>query len=431
MGPTPKCLLIVLALCLLLTSAGCGTHPETAPEPPDITDDGQPPSLEEPLSETEPEKAVLVKTAEPEPVAKLIDTDVLITLDGSNIISQPTETGYKLRSNIYYTQTLKVESEEPFSALYIEWDILPEKFSLAWDGGSLDCGAEGFLHDYIRLPEAVSSLTFVFEEERTLRIKELGVYTYGTAPEGVHDWLSPCETADILVFPTHSDDDALFFGAVMGYYAIEKGLTVQAAFMTDHYAEPHRNHERLDGLWEMGIRHYPIVGSALDYYTDSLYAAANYHGYDAIFEWQIEMIRRFKPLVILGHDLNGEYGHGQHRLNAYCLVQAVDMAADAEQYPASAEQYGLWDTPKLYLHLYDENSIVFDVNTIFVNDPAGRTAFEVAQDAYKCHVSQQQYYFAVSQDPNSVFDCTSFGLYRTLVGYDSGSDIMEHTARDK
>ena len=99
--------------------------------------------------------------------------------------------------------------------------------------------------------------------------------------------------------------------------------------------------------------------------------------------------------------------------------------------PESAEKYGLWDTPKLYLHLYEENILVFDVNTVLTNDPEGRTPFEVAQDAYKCHVSQQQYYFAVTQDPYSVLNCTHFGLYRTLVGYDSGSDMMENTARDE
>ena len=150
------------------------------------------------------------------------------------------------------------------------------------------------------------------------------------------DWLAPCETADILVFPTHADDDALFFGAVISYYAIEKELTVQTAFMTDHRYEPFRNHERLDGLWEMGVRHYPIVGTARDFYTMSLQEAANYHGYDPILEWQVRQIRRFKPLVILGHDIEGEYGHGHHKLNTHCLIQAVEMAADARQYPEIA-----------------------------------------------------------------------------------------------
>ena len=79
----------------------------------------------------------------------------------------------------------------------------------------------------------------------------------------------------------------------------------------------------------------------------------------------------------------------------------------------------------------DTETIAVVLGEILEKDPAGRTPFEIAKDAYLWHVSQQQYYFAVSQDPNSVMDCTRFGLYRTLVGYDTGSDLMEHTTRDE
>ena len=304
----------------------------------------------ETLAQTEPTEVtepVIVQ----EPVAEPIETGVLITLDGADLAWQLAEASYYAPVSLPSSQMLTVESQESFSSLYIEWGSHPGAFSLVWDGGSLDCGAEGFLHDYIRLPEAVQSLSFVFKEEEDHSLVKLGVYTYGLAPDGVQDWLPPCEEADILAFPTHSDDDVLFFGGVISYYAMEKELAVQTAFMTDHYYEPFRNHERLNGLWEMGVRHYPIVGTARDFYTMSLQEAANYHGYDSITEWQVQQIRRFKPLVIIGHDIEGEYGHGQHRLNTHCLIQAVDMAADARQYPWIALEYGLWDAPKLSLHL--------------------------------------------------------------------------------
>ena len=439
MDPMKKCLLIVLAICILAGLAGCDGQPEVTPTTQIVTVAETLSVSEETVAETVPAETVPAETVpaevtepvfvqEPEPVAEHIDTSVLITLDGADITCQLAEADYYMSISVHSSQVLAVESEEPFSALYIKWGSHPGRFSLVWDGGSLDCGAEGFLHDYIRLPEEVKSLSFVFEEEGTHYISQMGAYTYGVAPEGVQDWLPPCETADILVFPTHADDDTLFFGAVISYYAIEKELTVQTAFMTDHYYEPFRNHERLDGLWEMGVRHYPIVGTARDYYTMSLNEAANYHGYDGILKWQVEQIRRFKPLVILGHDLEGEYGHGQHKLNAHYLIQAVELAADARQFPMIALQYGLWDTPKLYLHLYEGNRITFNVNTTLENDPEGRTPFVIAQDAYKCHVSQAGY-FEVSQNPHSVMDCTRFGLYRTLVGYDTGGDLMEHTVR--
>ena len=434
MGHIQRCLLVVVALCLL---AGCGQQPETTPTTQSVTTEATQPVSEETVGETTAETLAQTEPTEvtepvivQEPVAEPIETGVLITLDGADLAWQLAEASYYAPVNLPSSQMLTVESQESFSSLYIEWGSHPGAFSLVWDGGSLDCGAEGFLHDYIRLPEAVNTLSFAFDEEGDHSLVKLGVYTYGLAPEGVQDWLPPCEEADILAFPTHSDDDVLFFGGVISYYAMEKELAVQTAFMTDHYYEPFRNHERLNGLWEMGVRHYPIVGTARDFYTMSLQEAANYHGYDSITEWQVQQIRRFKPLVIIGHDIEGEYGHGQHRLNTHCLIQAVDMAADARQYPWIALEYGLWDTPKLYLHLYEENGIVFDVNTVLENDPEGRTPFVVAQQAYDCHVSQAGY-FAVSQNPYSEMDCTRFGLYRTLVGYDTGSDLMEHTERSE
>lgn len=434
MDPVRKWRFIVLVLCVLFTLAGCSGQQEVVPttqsvittepltEPTETVPETTVPETE-PTEVTEP----AVKE-EPEPVAEYIDTGVLVTLDGVDIAWQLDDPDSYEPVGIPSSQKLEVESETPFSALYIIWDKLPGRFSLAWENGSLECGEEGFLHDYIRLPEAVTSVSFEFDEEKYRYICQLGAYTYGTAPEGVQDWRSPCETADILALPTHADDDVLFFGAVLSYYAVEEGLAVQTAFMTDHYYEPFRNHERLNGLWALGIRHYPILGTARDFYTMDLTEAANYHANDGILEWQVELIRRFKPLVILGHDINGEYGHGQHKLNTHYLLQAVEQAADPRLYPMIAIHHGVWNTPKLYLHLYEERPVVFDVNTVLNNDPQGRTPFEIAQDAFKYHISQYNY-FSVSQNPYSEMDCTRFGLYRTLVGEDTGSDLMEHTER--
>ena len=55
----------------------------------------------------------------------------------------------------------------------------------------------------------------------------------------------------------------------------------------------------------------------------------------------------------------------------------------------------------------------------------GRTALEVAADAYKKHVSQQWCWFYVSDDYQ--YSCADFGLYRTTVGADTtGDDLFEN-----
>lgn len=433
MNRTGRYFWVLIAIWLLLFLTGCATQQVPAPATRP-TGSGEIQRIEEtepePVTVTEqtavaPEETQLVQL--PEPEAAAIDGRYTVTLDGRDITALVSENTYYRMTTVLSHQKLRIESEMPFGSLYIKWYIHPGLFTLVWDGGSIDYGAEGFLHEYIRLPEEIRAVDFVFAGE--VSVSEIGLYTQGTAPEGVQDWLAPCETADILVFPTHSDDDALFFGAVISHYAIEEELTVQTAFMTDHFYEPVRNHERLDGLWEMGVRHYPLVGPARDYYSKSMEETAYYHRNDGILEWQVQMIRRFKPLVILGHDPEGEYGHCQHILNTQYLLQAVELAGDPDQFPESARQYGIWDTPKLYLHLYEENRITFDVNTPLGKDPAGRTAMEIAAAGYKCHVSQHKYLFQVSDNPNSPMDCTRFGLCRTLVGYDTGADLMEHTAR--
>ena len=323
------------------------------------------------------------------------------------------------------SQTLAVESEKPFSSLYIQWDLVPGTYAIVWDGGSLECGLYGFLHEYIRLPEAVTRVEFVFTTGERHSLCDIQVLTEGVAPEGVQDWQPPCEEADILVFPTHSDDDVLFFGPLISYYTIERGLTVQTAFMVEHTYYPERNHERLNGLWTMGVRNYPILGTAPDTDTHNINEAMSYYAASNIEAWQVEQIRRFRPLVVVGHDFNGEYGNGGHKVNAYYLARAIESSSDPEQFPESAEIYGTWDTPKLYVHLHPENEILLDVYSPMEHDPQGRSPFQVAVDAFKCHVSQHKWGYRVETERRS-YDCRPFGLYRTLVGDDTTADIMEN-----
>ena len=63
----------------------------------------------------------------------------------------------------------------------------------------------------------------------------------------------------------------------------------------------------------------------------------------------------------------------------------------------------------------------------------GRTAFEVACDAMQFHKSQLKYKHRPTLDDEDFprYDCRLFGLVRSSVGEDTGSDIMENTYRDE
>ena len=406
----------ILCLILAILLTGCTAKEPVQTQPVAVAPTETAAPTEAP---TVPEEVIL-------PPAQQITEGVTLLLGDKDLTWYVSDGNVETKVRIYSEDSLRIESSTPFSALYLVWDTIPGVYTLQWEGGSQVCGENDFLHEYVTLEAPVCGVTFVLSPESSALLCDVRCYTEGSAPEDVQLWQPPCEEADILVFPTHSDDDALFFGALIAYYAIERQLTVQTAFMVDHTWQPHRAHERLDGLWAMGIRHYPILGSAPDTATFDFQEAMNLYRSGDILGWQVEQIRRFKPLVVVGHDLNGEYGNAGHKVNAHYLTQAIAAAADPEQYPASCHDHGTWQTPKLYLHLYRENEWYLDVNTPMENDPLGRTPFEAAQDGFAAHVSQQKWGIVQQNDNNRAYDCRPFGLYFTLVGYDTTADVMDN-----
>ena len=132
-------------------------------------------------------------------------------------------------------------------------------------------------------------------------------------------------------------------------------------------------------------------------------------------------VRRFKPDVLITHDFKGEYGHGAHRVCADAAVKALSYATNPKKYRESYQEYGAWDVPKCYIHLYMENVIDFDWR-IPLEAFDGKTAFDVASEAFSRHISQQDTEYVV--EDSGPCDCSVFGLYRSLVGPDTGKDDL-------
>ena len=228
------------------------------------------------------------------------------------------------------------------------------------------------------------------------------------------------------MLPTHSDDDHLYFGGTMPYYGAELGMRVQVAYITNHWGEPVRTHELLNGLWTVGITAYPVISDFKDKYTDSLETARDIYDSDEMRGYIVELIRRFKPYVLLAHDLQGEYGHGAHMLSALLVTEAVQISMDDTHYPDSAQKYGTWDVPKTYLHNYEENQICMEWDKP-LDRFGGKTGFEMAKEGFACHESQLKYDLAVIKNGRS--SCRFFGLYRSIVGTDvKGDDFFENIA---
>ena len=422
-----KLLLFLLVTALLLPAAGCGTAApaQTEPDAP-ATFTPEPTATPSPSPEPTPSPSPT-----PEPIARELTESMEISDNYGGYLPFLTDGDLESWVTYKYGTEIYIDSEEEISALYICWFRIPLLYAtVRCCGSSFPAAENGYIYEYIELPEPTNHVELAFSARS--EISEIRAFGVGAPPPDVQVWEPPLEQADVLIFPTHSDDDVIFFGGLIAD-CVDRGLAVQLCFMVEHfdilgYPGKVRTQELLSGLWEMGIHNYPIIGPFQDHFLKSLESAREIFQEDKVIEFQVEQIRRFKPMVVVGHDRYGEYGHAAHQLNALCLEKAVPLAADPTAFPKAFSRWGAWDTPKLYLHYAPENQIVIDVETP-LESFGGRTAFEVAQDAMEYHVSQLRYpHRPTLDDPKFPrYDCRKFGLVRTTVGYDTGSDIMENT----
>jgi len=377
---------------------------------------------------------------EPAELAEDITKSCEIDSSGFNNARYLTDTSIeKYASSSSDGATVTIKSDVPIGSLYIVFGKKAGEWIFSAGNIQKMCGKYGFLHEFVDVVELTgehqTEITLTFPGKHT--IAEITVFSGGKVPDNVERWEPPCEKADLLLLTAHSDDEHLFFAGILPYYAGELGYEVQVVCMSDHSYEYIRPHEMLEGLWVAGARNYPVSGYFPDIYSESLTEAmskfsAKGYSTDSFVEFVVQMLRRFRPKVVVSHDLKGEYGHGTHMLTAYALTEAVAVSADAEKYPDSAEEYGVWDVPKTYLHLYGEGKI-----TMIWDKPlsafGGKTAFAVSQDAFRCHKSQHWTWFygwMYGSGNNKIKEASQikkhspmyFGLYRTTVGMDQNTD---------
>lgn len=325
---------------------------------------------------------------------------------------------------------LTLHTEEPIDSLYIKWDSIPNAWTLSEGGTDSAHGQNGFLHEFIKLSGTSNSATITIPDGGAV-LADVFAFSAGELPDFVQQWEPSWDKADILLISTHADDEVIFFGGVIPNYTNDNKARVQVAYFSDFFlTETYRNHELLDGLWAMGVNHYPQLGRFMDNYSESIEEAEAQFAEEDTLGYIVETIRRFKPLVLVSHDVNGEYGHGAHQLVSKRVREAVEITADASQYPESAAAYGTWDVPKTYLHLYPEKQVELKTRAPLTHF-GGKTAITVAKEAYLKHQSQQWMDFIVDDgydeagNPNDYqYSNAIYGLYRTTVGDDFGDNEL-------
>lgn len=351
--------------------------------------------------------------------------DIYVSIDGAVVenLSKASYADYDDSVQVGRGGVIEVSCSRPMLALYVIWEKPPGEWTLMYGDISRKMGTSGFLHEYCDL-KLKGAKTCTLTVSKGASICGLWAFGAGALPHDVQVWNPPCKEADMLILSTHADDEILYLGGPMVIYANKPGVKVQVAYMRKFRGKENiREHEKLDGLWECGVNNYPTCGDFYGLYSMKLEDAMAFYDYDAIVAFVTEQIRMFKPPVCVTQDFNGEYGHCGHKIFVKAVSDAVASSGSDAFCPESAALYGTWDVPKTYMHLYEQDSITLNLR-VPVNNHDSRTALEILKDAYAKHVSQQYCTFKV--DDEYKHSPGRFGLYRSAVGADNGSDMLEH-----
>lgn len=331
-------------------------------------------------------------------------------------------------SNKIKTPWIAITAPEgkPIAGLYVCFGNMPESWEIQTSDDGKDWftavpGDTRFLHAYVALPQPAQHvrLAVTSEKKTALRINDLFVLSEGDLPDWVQVWQPTEEKADILFLSTHPDDELIFFGGAIPTYAVEQQRKVVVAYFTR--SNTTRSSELLNGLWHMGVRTYPVIGTFKDSYAKNLKAAyKSAGGKGKVNEWIVGLYRQYKPEVVVTQDTNGEYGHKQHTMIADAAQNCIALAANEDEFTASTIAYGTWQVKKLYLHLYPENQITFDW-TVPLKSMNGATGIELAEEAYTLHKTQASSGMSVTET-GTKYDNRVFGLAFTTVGEDVRKD---------
>ena len=319
--------------------------------------------------------------------------------------------------------TISWDADVPVTTIFYELYALPDSFTLTLtdaDGNILEerAGDPTYYNDIVELPSGARSLRLSSSAE--LDIATLAALGEGELPHDYHAWEPTPDKLDYLVISMHPDDDVLFFGGVVPTYTAERGLTGDIVYLATR--ERLRCSEALNGAWTLGLRCYPIFAGFPDIPNTQPEDVKATYNKDELCLYLVRLFRRLKPEVVVTHDLNGEYGHWQHKLTAATVLEAMPLAADASYDAESTKQWGVYEVKKLYLHLYAENPFVLNVTTP-LEAFDGATAVDVARAAYLEHASQYVvgHRYVTNEGVDSL---ENYGLAYTTVGLDSGSGDM-------
>ena len=325
--------------------------------------------------------------------------------------------------------TVDVPSDvKDITGFYFKWDSPPPTWNLyAYDldgkeilagSGGENCGRT----EFAEVPASMSAykkFRFVSTNpDIAFALTNISVYA-DAIPDFAPRWEALRDNrVDLLVVAAHPDDESVFLAAPAITY-MNEGKTAVTGYMTWGTAE--RRFEAEEACWMLGEKYAPTMRAAHDMMTNSLESMERYWSLDKAVEYVVELIRKYKPSVVVTHDVGGEYGHGAHMETSLATQLAFAQASDPTKFPESAEKYGVWMPGKLYLHMYGEDKITFNLNAPLDNY-SGKTVLQVATAAFQRHSSQAAKGWTVESTGRCSMEY--FGLFASNVGPDVDHDSM-------
>lgn len=333
------------------------------------------------------------------------------------------------RKNGYHALVVEAPEGQTIGGLLIRWRSWPVALVMqakdeAGEWSTIGGCEADYLAQYI--PVDNRSCIRLFDRDTTgrtrLEISSITVLGPGTPPRDVQIWQKPSDHVELMLLATHPDDEVLWFGGLLPTYAGQQGREVLV--VNASYSRFDRRLELLDCLWTCGVRTYPVFLGYPDICTNQRDKVLQLWKWDQVVSDVAALYRRHRPDVVMLHAEGGESGHGAHIVMSQAGREAALTAADAAYDPDTAAQYGTWEVPKIYLHLYEENPVQMDWHTP-LEQFGGLTAYEAADRGFQCHRSQIGGGWEMKLGGEN--DNSLFGLWRSLVGPDvEKADLFEN-----
>ncbi len=271
----------------------------------------------------------------------------------------------------------------------------------------------------------------------------------GITAQAQYQWESPTNKIVLLAVNAHPDDEGIFFGGTLPYYAAALGLPTMLVSMTSGDWYPTsltiREAELRCAARNYGLRYEPLFPRFRDVpsqsmpgnpYTNKIDATWDYWA-DGVLDgdgsdveagklkaiaYLAEQIRRYRPDVVITHDVQGEYGHHNHIATTCAVTNAFFMAADPTASATNLAGLPPWQVKKLYLHIYPSNRLFHNFTELRLPELSNRSSRDLAEDGLNCHVSQRSPDVATVYRTGENYDSYPsewWGLYASTVGPDT------------